>query len=112
MDLVVVWINLHNYINGNLVDDVEHELWLLSQPYGKSWVFSTQVVEDNLQALFVILAHVVDFLLIEIDSLIGLEMSNEVLELSLDISDDFLLLQPDEERASNIFEVEDIISLL
>lgn len=70
------------------------------------------MVEDNLQALFVILAHIVDFLLIEIDSLISLEMSNEVLELSLDISDDFLLLKPDEEWASDILKVKDIISLL
>jgi hypothetical protein len=95
VDLVVVWINLNNYINGNLVDDVKHQLWLLSQPNGQSWVFSTQVIEDDFQDLFVILAHIMDLCLIKIDSLISFEMSDELLELSLDIPDNLLLFKPD-----------------
>jgi len=30
VNLMIVWINLNNYIKSNLVDNIEHELWLLS----------------------------------------------------------------------------------
>lgn len=112
MDLVVIWINLNDNINGDLVDDLEHQLWLLGQPNSESWVFGTQVVEDDLEALLVVLAHFMNLLLIEIGSLLGLEMSDEVLELPFDISDDLLLLQPDEERASNVLQVQDCVVVL
>jgi hypothetical protein len=95
MDPMIVWINLNDYIKSNLVDNIKHELWLLSQPNCQSWVFSTQVIEDDFQALFVILAHIMDLCLIKIDSLISFEMSDELLELSLDIPDNLLLFKPD-----------------
>lgn len=94
MDLVIVWVHLNNNVDGHLVDDLEHQLWLLSQPNGESWILGTQVIEDNFETLLIILAHFMDLLLVEIGSFLGLEVSDEVFELPFDISDDLLLLQP------------------
>ena len=53
-----------------------------------------------------------DLLLICVFAIISLEMSDELLELSLDISYHILLLKPDEEWASDIFKVEDVLLIL
>jgi hypothetical protein len=54
----------------------------------------------------------VDLLLICIFALISLEMSDELLELSLDISNHILLFKPDKEWASDIFKIEDVLLIL
>jgi hypothetical protein len=54
----------------------------------------------------------VDLLLICVFALISLEMSDELLELSLDITDHILLLKPDEKWASDIFKIKDVLLIL
>lgn len=106
VQFVVVWVKLGYQVSGDLIEADEHESWLFGEPNGKSWELVTQVVEDNLETLLVVLAHFVDFLLIDKCFLIVLVVSQERLELSLDVPNDFLFTEPLRQLAPNILHIQ------
>jgi hypothetical protein len=65
VEFVVVGVKLTYQGAGDVVKAHKHERGLFREPDGEGWILVTQMVEDNLEALLVVLAHFVDFLFID-----------------------------------------------
>jgi len=75
--LVVVRVDLTHQIKSHLVKNNEHELRLFCQPNSKCGVVVTKMLEHDLQALFVVLAHFMDFVFIHEAALFCFVVSQE-----------------------------------
>jgi GAF domain-containing protein len=86
VSFMVIRVDLSSDLPSHLIEQVKHDSRFFSQPDCNGGVFATQVWEIDLQALFVISAHLVDPLLIDIVPLVILEVPQEEVELPVDLS--------------------------
>ena len=89
----VVGEDLLNNLTGNSVQDGDHVHWLLCKPNCKVWLLGGQIGKVDLEGLLVHAAHVLDAVLVSVNTL-DLEAPQEAAEGLLDVLDDFLLLEP------------------
>ena len=71
---------------------------LLCKPDGKTGLFSGQVSELDFERLLVVTAHVSDAALVDVDTVLVVEASQECAKCLLDVSDYLFLLDPLGER--------------
>lgn len=93
MELNVIWEDLLDDVEGDLIEDRKHVSRLLRQPNGKSWLLRGQVCEVDFERLFVLLTHIGDAVFVNMDA-VFLKDPQEGSECFLDVLDDFLLAHP------------------
>ena len=104
VDALVVGVQLEENVHRCLVEDGQHECRLLSEPDCQCGQLVGKIVVDNLQALLVCLAHLVDLLL-------GMVLE-EVSESAVNELDGTLVLQPLLESALHIIVVDGVLHVI
>jgi hypothetical protein len=110
VDLLVIRVDLKNEIKDFSVQNWQHQGWLLCKPDRQSWVLGTQMGENDRKALFVVHAHFMDLVFINVHlSLFIFVVLEELSELSRYELLDLNLLEPLRKWTLDVFEVKEVI---
>lgn len=84
VDVVIVRVHFKCGLTGNFTQHWEHDSWLLSEPDGQRRLLVGQMREVDLNALSVVLAHLVDPVLIDVAFLLVGKVTQEAGKLAPD----------------------------